>query len=519
MRHRMAAQCAFALLIAAGIALRCLQYLHAREFWPDEAYLALDIAHFSYRELAGQLHYNMVFPLGFLFATKAIIAAFGTSEYAFRLIAFACGLGSMLLFTGLAIHLARTGVARQIDWASALTALAFFALSKHLIYYSSELRHYAIDLAAACFVYFLAFAPPVGDHEEALSARRSLAISLIGATLVWFSLTTAFVLASVAAVAIGLAALRGQWRAALRYSIHCAIWAASLCVHLFLLNRAMALGARTSTIHAHVASLSLPFPPTTFMELRLWRDAAEHFVYFPGGLALATLAGVVCLIGVLAQWRRNRAQLFMLLLPALFALAASALHHYPFRNQYLLFLTPAFCLILASGIAFLLNQPDRILRVTGAALLILLMAHPTAEGARIFAGKYRSGPGGDSIIKPLLAQIESRWEKDDLLIVTETQTPMFRCYAQQFGFVEHRATEGPDPILYVRRDAAPREQQETNRIWLLESTRDTAPDAQPTITVGRRLDETRTESAVLHLYEALPESHATVALSQEGKTP
>jgi uncharacterized membrane protein len=501
-------------IVVMGVALRCAQYAWPREFWSDEAYLALDVSAMSYRELMGQLHYNMVFPIGFLFALKFISTTLGTSEYAFRLISIIGGVLSMFLFAGLAVRVrgyfknedscAPYSRRSSVDWSSTICAAAFFALSKHAVYYSSELRHYSIDLAVVCLLFLIALSPSKTSASATPRTSRVIAFSIAGAVLTWFSLASAFVLAAVAVTDLAACASNKKWRAMFGCVALHGLWICSFGAHMFLLNKIMSLGERSSSILAHVASMSPPFPPTNMAGLHLWREALEHFFQFPGGFSDFLAPGIVCVVGALALWKTKPRAFAIFFLPVLFVIGASALHRYPFRNQYLLFLLPTLYIFMGVGISRFTQNSDWLLNVAGFILLLAIIIHPAREGVRVLSGQYRCGPGSNSIIRPLLEYAKDRWTPGDLFVVRETQEAVFRWYAPEFGFIKTGLTDDKSPLLYATLINSPHSYERNRRIWILQAVKEPQIPKNYIVDLRRRLDATRTENAELLLYENGP---------------
>jgi len=128
-------------IIAYGILLRLTQYLSNSSLWLDESRLALNIVNRSFSQLLQPLDYGQGAPLGFLILEKAAVRLLGSSEYALRFLPLLCGVVSLLLFYRLA--------AQSISPKAVPIALGLFALSGPLIYYSSEVKQYSSDVAAA----------------------------------------------------------------------------------------------------------------------------------------------------------------------------------------------------------------------------------------------------------------------------------------------------------------------------------------------------------------------------------
>ena len=115
----------------------------------DEASLWGNLAGKPIFDFSEPLSGNQLAPLGFLIAQRAVMSILGVSIYASRLLPLVCGLLSLFLFA----RLARRILARR----PALIALVLFSFSDDLIYYSSELKPYSLDLAIGLAVSLIAF--------------------------------------------------------------------------------------------------------------------------------------------------------------------------------------------------------------------------------------------------------------------------------------------------------------------------------------------------------------------------
>ena len=122
----------------------------------------------------------------------------------------------------------------------------------------------------------------------------------------------------------------------------------------------------------------LPFPP---MDSRSFAKAAgillETFVtplnlsppFLPGvftGLAIAFL-----LAGMLSLGRRDPAAFLILVTPLVLALAASALRKYPFHGRLILWLVPAFVMLIAEGSQAIRRRGGRTVYIAALTLLLL----------------------------------------------------------------------------------------------------------------------------------------------------
>src|ERR1700687_1299360 len=138
----------FPVLLALGASLRIGLYLQGRSLWADEARGALNILHKEWGELFSPLEFDQISPPGFLLLVKAAERAFGSSEFALRLVPLLFGLASLTLFFRLASRCLRPAAARL--------ACLLFAIAEPLVYYSTELKQYSGDVAVELALWSLA---------------------------------------------------------------------------------------------------------------------------------------------------------------------------------------------------------------------------------------------------------------------------------------------------------------------------------------------------------------------------
>src|SRR5689334_8635685 len=194
------------LLILLGGLLRVRQYLTGRSLWSDEAMLALNIVNRDFAGMFKPLDYDQGSPIGFLLVEKFFNAVLGKSEFVLRLFPLIVGLISLWLFYLLL---------KQITGgAGLLTALALFAFNPRLIYYSSEVKQYIVDVAMT--ISLLLIATPVLN----LSPRKKdfVWLTIAGLVALWFSHPALFVLAGMG-LALVIVYLRRQDYSNLRFVI------------------------------------------------------------------------------------------------------------------------------------------------------------------------------------------------------------------------------------------------------------------------------------------------------------
>ena len=329
-------------LVSLGILLRVMQYVANRSMWYDESALALNLIEKSVTDLAGRLDFGQAAPVGFLLTEGVAAKALGFSEYSLRLFPLICGLVSIPAF----VWVARRTIARE----AVPLALLLFAVADALIYYSSELKPYEIDVAVALGLVIAGIL--ITEHATRLKVTSALALALAGLGLVAFSFSAVFVIAAVVAAWVTSVALYRRRTFSVAATFVVLSWVvASIGIASFASEKVryvresfgsgsgsfLGISGHASPLHAvnvmgtHIAgAIGLP-------QERPFND-------------LEKLAVLCAIVGGVALLRRKPAYFVMLVLPFPLVLGASALHVYPIVQRTELFLIPAVLLLIAEGV-------------------------------------------------------------------------------------------------------------------------------------------------------------------------
>ena len=133
-------------------------------------------------------------PVGFLVLERAAVLALGASELALRLVPLVSGLLALIVFE-------RTARRLLTPWY-ALLATWLFAVAVPLVFFSAEVKPYAVDVLAAVLITWTVSAP-VSDGWRTTAALASLGL------LAWVSNPAALMLAGTGAALAILYLVRG----------------------------------------------------------------------------------------------------------------------------------------------------------------------------------------------------------------------------------------------------------------------------------------------------------------------
>ncbi len=300
------------IIISLGVILRLVQYLFNRSLWLDESSLALNIIDRSFLELLQPLSYNQGAPIGFLMLEKIAVQIFNSSEYALRLFPFLSGIASMFLFYGVA--------KRFIKSEAVPIALCLFAISEPLVYYSSEVKQYSSDVFIVLLILYFVTR---NIQSKRLTASHIMAFGVLGATVIWFSHPSIFILAGIGVSLALFSFFRKEWARIGRLSIAYSFWALSLT--LCYLASLRGLGNNKSLLN-YWSGAFMPFPPSSLGDIRWFFDAFIEMFNYPVGLSLSGIAALAFLVGSVSVFLQKKEQFFILILPIPLVLLASGFH-------------------------------------------------------------------------------------------------------------------------------------------------------------------------------------------------
>jgi hypothetical protein len=410
--------------VLVGLAVRLEQLLSNRSLSQDEAMLALNIVHRSYAGLFRQLEYLQGAPVGFLVLQKGAVQWLGENEYSLRLLPFLAGTFALVLLVCLA---------RETIAASAVPiAVLLFALSDPLVNWTVYAKPYALDVLLTVLVLWIAFR---SLHRPRASALL-VPFALVGATSIWFSFASVFVLAGCSTVLVGGAILRRQWRrvkllllASVPWLVSFVVFSVALLGNLSDLQRLQCLGCGENLGTAASGTDQHP---------AAWRATLGEFRYISGvghvlergnndlGLVVFMIALAFCVIGLYSLTRRLPDAALMMIAPFLFMLLAWGLGKYPVLGRTQLFLVGIFVLLLAEGFWYVVATPRRAstlgLALLFGVLVAILVTAPTIG--------HVAHPRRFEDLKPVLTYLAARQRPTDTLYVHYTSQYQLRFYVE-----------------------------------------------------------------------------------------
>ncbi len=326
----------FPILIGWGFLVRIIPFLHNRNLWYDEANLATGIITLPFSQLADGLPFDQSAPLFFIYLQKMVVSILGTNEMALRLVPLMAGLLGVVIFAKL--------VRTLLPYPFAVMALAFFVFNSNLVYFSSEVKQYSLDVLAAVSMGYLTLIL----LDDIQNKKKWFYLSLLGSLFIWFSQPVVFMLA-------------GVWLALLVRMLHkketlknivlpAICW--SISFGLFFYLQILPTLQNTGLVNYHTEY----FMPLKFWDAESWRWYGDTFLRIlgnPGGFFYKWLALPFALVGIYAIWKKaSPAHCLLLVIPFLFAFLASGLGLYSTIPRLLLFTGPAILLWVSFGLFY-----------------------------------------------------------------------------------------------------------------------------------------------------------------------
>jgi hypothetical protein len=403
------------ILLVLGVLLRLRQYLTGRSLWADEAMLALNIVNRGFSGMFQPLEYDQGAPVGFLLVEKLFNAVLGRNEFALRLFPLVVGLLSLWLFYSL--------LKQATNQAGLLTALALFALNPRLVYYSSEVKQYIVDVAAT--VTLLLFA---ASFFSGSPRKKDFAwLALAGMIALWFSHPALFVLAGIG-LSLAVLCLQRRDYSGLRLVLGIGfLWVLEVSFLYVLILKDL---SQNAYMREYWQGAFLPVPP--------WSDpgwfvgAIRQNISLQFGMPYAVLfVFLLMLAGWAILFSQNRGYAIAVAGILLVTLLAAALQLYPVFERMILFLVPLGLILLGQAVGAFYRWARRYGLAGILSTLLLagfLIYGPLATSIQAFVE-----PKYFEHIRPTMAQLRDSWKDGDSLFVSNGALPAFRFYAPFYG--------------------------------------------------------------------------------------
>jgi hypothetical protein len=413
-------------LALAAAALVRVAWLADKPLWRDEAWVAV-LARDPVRFFDPPMR---PVPVGFLALTAVALRVPALpAEVALRLVPLAAGLATVALVPVLARALgARPGTASAATWlAAGMPAL---------VYYSREVKPYALDALVAVLVPWLAWRAFAADERRGGGSRDALATVLVLSP--WLTFGTVFAIAAT----LGWAGWRAWTHPPARLR-----WARLFLVYALSFGAAYSLVLRDQSAHPRLRQDARR--DVVAMQERVWpatfARAAARYVQtalpyaFPG----LTLPAAALVVAGALRWPRPSRGLLLWQsagTAGLAAIAATLGQYVLTRSRLLLFALPALALLAAAGLAFTAEMLARWTRRPSAAggAAAVAAAVALAWSGDALARRVAPQPGVPAYfrydvlqdVEPVIAEAARRATPSEPVITSRYSGEQFRFYAR-----------------------------------------------------------------------------------------
>jgi Dolichyl-phosphate-mannose-protein mannosyltransferase len=473
------------LVMAVGAAMRLRFYLYNRSMYRDEAALALNIVHRSFSGLFKPLDNDQGAPVGFLLLEKLVVSLLGNHEYALRL--------APLIASILTLPLLYLLCRQFLSQPFAVIALIFVAMSEKQYDYSADTKQYAVDVFVTVALLLLAMLALGNPLRNTAGSRKGLiALAIAGALSVWFSHPAAFVLGAIGVMA-ALEWRRQASRAAPVDLLGVAlIWILSFGAnYLFVLHRL----SHNHFMQSFWAEVDAFAPVPKSIKALIWYKE-NFFAIFesPCSMGFVGLSALVFVLGVGWLYRRRKSAVLLILLPILFALAASMVHKYPFKERLILFICPLITIFIGAGFAYLFEGQRKAVGIVALLFLLITPLNKTRE--------YIHQPWLHSDMRTVVSLIAANRQPGDELYVYEFCYYPYEYYRDRFGIADMpdiRARQGINSVDGYKNEFAP---LKGKRVWVMFED---APEQQFALAalddMGKRVFEAKPYDEYLACYD------------------
>jgi Dolichyl-phosphate-mannose-protein mannosyltransferase len=372
----------------------------------------------SAARLTGELDWNQAAPLAFLEIQKGLTGVFGDSEYALRVAPFLASLVAVVLFARLAIIV--------VEDSAALVAVFVFTGIALVTSYAAVAKPYSFDVLITLALY-LSTLGVLRDEKSSSIAT----LTVMGAIAPLFSYASVFVIAASATVLSIDALVSRRRRNFIAVFIIAGTWLTLLLI-FYVLHGSTTSHIRRSLTHETLTSLGSLRDAAGSLRQVLGVSPHTNNLGYGSSLgstfatAAAACAALFIIFGALrlvrSQWRTGA----LLLLPAIYALGASAAGWYPVLPRAILFLAPTLTIMIATGFCALVRQSKSLAaQATVIGMFSILIVAEVASTVSGMAAVRR-----DEGMKPVMNFLADHQEDHDTVYLDFASQYTFAHYLQ-----------------------------------------------------------------------------------------
>jgi len=391
----------FFVILVIGLYLRFYQYFMGRSLWEDEAHLALNFINRDFAGILKPLDNIQAAPPLFLLSVKMFTALFGCGAKALRALPFIFSILTLPLFYYIILDFTKNRIV-------ALTGFLIFSVNLAVIYFSSELKTYGIDVAMYLVLVWL-----MVSQNKTVAARRNLLLAIAGSVFALYSNITFIMLFCIGCVMLAgwiknKKIVRTEMGVLLAWAVvYIAYYFASLYHHPYQ--------------SIQVTLYAFAFPPKDIFSKQFYdfihsginETAFSLLLYVSPAYGFGWVLLLIFITAIVSLLRRKKyILLWFALAPLLIHFALSYLRVYPFWYRFTLYLMPGLMLLMAWGTyviaAFIARKT---FRIAGAIVFIICCAFFITPSVQGFPLWYRE-------IGPVLNHINTNYTGIKLYVTT-----------------------------------------------------------------------------------------------------
>ncbi len=348
------------ILIGAGFFLRLSIYQAGHELWLDEANTARKVCAFNLSEIAqlkGSSYHTMhSYPIGFMTVLKVFVNFFGPYESVLRIFPFLSSLAAIVIFWKL--------TRRLFLGSFFLLPLVLFCVNPSILEHSSELKPYASDVLTTLILTFLF----MNYCKKTTSAKDFLVFSGIGLIMILSSFPAIFILFGSAGLLLIDGTVRKNWQMVRLWSSLLISWGSGLYAY-YSLSLKFFIG--DNRLFESWSSSFFPWSASISENLYWILNSLEtilNYLTCPAAFALG-----LCLLGIIALFKKDRGTALLILSPFLTVFFLSFLKRYPLHERTVTFLAPYLIILFSAGLESLtlkFKTRSRAFRLFGASLIV-----------------------------------------------------------------------------------------------------------------------------------------------------
>lgn len=411
-------QVLFVAILAVGLILRTYQHFMGRSLWGDECHFALNFIKYGFWDLTKPLDHIQAGPILFLWGVKAIAEVFGYTEVVLRSLTWFSCILTLPLFYFVSLHFTQKKIA-------ALLAFFLFSVNVSLIYFSSELKPYGIDVSAYLLIVYLTL-----SNNSFVSKYRHTFLAVGGVLSILLS-NTAFIIVFCSAVYL-IYNWYIQKKVIAKDIMVMALWGV-----VFIANYLIFIHDHPSTVYQRI-NYSFTFVPRdifsqefiSYFDERLNEIFFSMLLYIWKAYYISYFIVIAFVISTVRMVVKRQFALFLFTwVPILITLTLSFMHIYPFWYRLILFLVPAFLILLSYGTYLIAEFLARKMHfLAGAALFFVCTFFYTKENFANF-------PLWPLEVKPALDWVNDN-VTDDMHLYMSTPDNAYKYYLFR-NYVSH----------------------------------------------------------------------------------